>query len=132
MSRKFERVAVFIVGIWQIIVGFITIYLYANRYKQSSLTEMEFSIVQEKAIQSFESNLYIFTVSLGLLYVLMGVINIYLSRKIIDQSVQRKIPFILIIMGIVSYLLMDIVSGILCLSAGVLALSKNKLMKQIN
>lgn len=132
MSRKFERVAVFIVGIWQIVVGFITIYLYANRYKQSSLEGMEFSIIQEKAIQSFESNLYIFTVSLGLLYVLMGVINIYLSRKIIDQSVQRKIPFILIIMGIVSYLLMDIVSGILCLSTGVLALSKNKLMKQIN
>lgn len=126
MSRKLERLLFRTASVWQAISGLLTIFVYANFFRSHGPEVIELPIFQLEAIHSLTSSIYIFIVSYGIFFVLAGMFNFYLSYKLQDNRIEVKIPVYLLVVGLAAYLTMDFISGILCIVAGLLALSKNK------
>jgi|GEM_PF-941069 len=132
MSRKLEKGLMKVAGGWEILLGILTIFLYAPYYSKQGIAIDGFSLIEVEAISAVFGSLYLFIVSFGILFLIVGLINIWLSQKLKEHTVLHKIPVFLIVLGLCSYLVMDIVGGFVCLSAGVLALAKNKGIKRFN
>jgi hypothetical protein len=136
MNRKFERRIVFIAGIWQIVMGIMTIFIYAPIYRREGLdmiySSMPLPLVEAEAIGSLFGSIYMFIVMFGLFFILLGIVSIFLTRMILDNSIEKKIPLYFLICGIVCYLLMDIISTILLISASIMMLAKNKSIGILN
>jgi hypothetical protein len=114
-------------GIWQVIMGLLTIFAYGPFVSRSiggaeSLTEAE-----ANAVNSFFGSINTLTISFGMIFILPGIANIFLSRRwVLDATTQKRIPIFLIVLGVASYFLMDFIGGTLMLIAGVLMSAKNK------
>lgn len=126
MNRKLERKLIFIGAIWEMITGFITIFFYASSLKKQGLGMKETSFAKVEAIQSLFGSLYMFTVTFGMLFLAIGLINFFIAKNLKDHKITIKVPIWLICIGLASYFLMDILSSLMFLSAGILALAKNK------
>ncbi|MEH6991838.1 hypothetical protein V7075_03915 [Neobacillus drentensis] len=126
MTRKLERKLIYIGAIWEMITGLITILLYASYIKKQGLGVKETSFAKVEAIQSVFGSLYMFSVTFGMLFIAIGLINFLVAKNLKDNEVTVKVPIWLFIIGLASYFLMDILSSLMFLSAGILALAKNK------
>ncbi|KLV28247.1 hypothetical protein CHH55_01255 [Niallia circulans] len=134
MNRKLERNLVRIVGVWQIIDGLITILLYGTLKKVEGARLAEDSaFVYMKAMESYVGSVYIFIGMFGALLIGLGLINLVCAKKyMIDDQVHVKVAVWLFVCGALSYIIMDIISLVLCMSAGILVLAKNKSIRKIN
>ncbi|WP_299093984.1 hypothetical protein [uncultured Metabacillus sp.] len=126
MNRKLERRFIRIGAIWQIVSGLLTIFVYASFIKKEGLNSSYNTIAQLEAAQSVFGSLYMFSVSFGMIFVILGILNLVLAKSLKDDQAEMKKPVWFIILGVASYFVMDILGSILFLSAGVLALAKNK------
>lgn len=128
MSRSVERKLIMIMGVWQIIEGLITIFYYGlykygwNLGNQSSVDNIS------KAIHS---NLFTVTTTFGILLISLGLINFLISHRYLkDNQIHKKIGIYLIIQVVFSYIVFDLISVVLGVSAAVILLSKNKSVKK--
>lgn len=126
MNRKLERRLVLIGAIWQIISGLLTIFLYASYIKSEGLKASYNSIAKLEAVESIFGSLYMFSVTFGMIFVVLGILNLWLSKTLKDDQIEMKKPIWFILLGLASYLVMDILGSIMFLSAGIFALAKNK------
>ena len=133
ISRKMERGLGLIAGIWQIFNGLITIFIYAPHHRRGGLRLIDesFTLIEAEAISQVFGNIYMFIVTFGMTYMIAGIWLIYLSRKMTDNQVAYIVPTMALLIGGVAYFTMDILSVIFCLSAGSLALAKNKAIKRL-
>lgn len=133
MSRRLERNLVRIVGVWQIIDGLITILVYGTLKKVGGANLIEnTSFAYMKAMESIVGSIYIFIGIFGAALIGLGMFNLVCAKKYIkDDQVHVKVALWLLICGAFSYIIMDIVSVILCMSAGLIILAKNKSIKQL-
>ena len=134
ISRKIERCFILIAGIWQILNGLITIFIYASYHRRQGLDLIDYSvtIIEAEAISQLFGSIYMFIVTFGMIYVIAGILLIYLSRKMTDNRVLYVIPIVVVTMGLIAYFVMDVISVIFCLLTGLLALSKNKAIKKLH
>ncbi|WP_265457894.1 hypothetical protein [Enterococcus sp. HY326] len=119
MNRKIERRLVKITGIWQIIDGLITILVYGI-YQQQVLTG---------GLSTIEhvGNMFFFICMFGTLLIGLGLFNLILSKRYMkDQETSKKIGCYLLVLGIFSYFIMDFVTMVLAMAAGVIFLARNK------
>jgi len=115
MSRRFERVLIYIASIWQIITGSITAFIY--------LFNIESMVGASPQNSMFGMFIFIY----GMYYVSIGIINIILVRKYIkENTIQKKIPVFLIILSVIFLILGDYISLTLLILAAVIGLAKNK------
>lgn len=130
MSRKTERNLIKLMGILQIIDGVITI-LYYGIYQQSiGSNHLEGTFAEIRTISSMYGNILVFIGMFGTLLILLGLINLMLAlRYIKDNRVHVKIGVFLMLEALFSYFILDIISLILGMSAGVIMLAKNKGIK---
>ncbi|MEK5389629.1 hypothetical protein NSQ59_04485 [Margalitia sp. FSL K6-0131] len=126
MNRKLEKRLILVGAIWEIISGLITVLFYATSIKKQGLTV----VPNMEAMQSIFGSLYMFAVTFGMLFIAIGFINLYLSRQMKNEHVEKKIPIWFIIVGLASYFVMDILGALMFLSAGILALAKNKSVRK--
>ncbi|KAF1295124.1 hypothetical protein BAU15_05060 [Enterococcus sp. JM4C] len=126
MNRKNERILVRIGATWNIINGVITLFFYSPWIRNSALMGMT---EQNKGSNFLSENLNTFVMTYGLLFILLGVLNLYLSWRIIDNEVSVKIPAWFVVVGLLSYLVTDAISAIVYIIAGFLCLAKNKAIK---
>ena len=126
MNRKLERRLIIIGSIWQMTTGLLTIFVYASFIKNEGLNSSFDTFAKLEAAQSIFGSLYIFSVSFGMLFVLLGVINFFLARGLKDDKAETKKPVWFIVIGLASYFVMDILASLLFLSGGILAFAKNK------
>ncbi|TDL63407.1 hypothetical protein E2R56_27130 [Rhodococcus qingshengii] len=126
MNRKLERKLIYIGAIWEIITGLLTIIFYASFIKKEGMGVKETSFAKIEAIQSLFGSLYMFSVSFGMLFIALGLINFLVAKNLKDNEVTVKVPIWLFIIGLASYFMMDILSSLMFLSGGILALAKNK------
>lgn len=133
MSRRLERNLVRIVGVWQIIDGLITILVYGTLKKVGGANLIEnTSFAYMKAMESIVGSIYIFIGIFGAALIGLGMFNLVCAKKYIkDDQVHVKVALWLLICGAFTYIIMDIVSVILCMSAGLIILAKNKSIKQL-
>ncbi|WP_026566764.1 hypothetical protein [Bacillus sp. UNC41MFS5] len=126
MNRKLERKLVMVGSIWQIVSGLLTIFVYASYIKNEGLNSSYNTIARLEAAQSIFGSLYMFSVSFGMLFVIMGILNFVLAKTLKDDKAEVKKPIWFILLGFGSYLVMDLLGALMFLSAGILALAKNK------
>lgn len=130
MNRKLERRLVYFAGVWQIIDGVITILFYGSYIRKQASNIEGLSYEYAKGLDSIFGSIYSFIGMFGVLLIGLGLLNLYFAKRHLkDSTLAYKVPFWLIGTGIFSYFIMDIPSLILCMSAGVIALSKNKSLK---
>lgn len=119
MSRKQERILVRIMGIWQIIDGLITVIYYGFFQQGHGFIGISESV--------YPSGYMIVVSTFGVFLIGLGLFNLILSyRYIKDNQMYRGIGVFLIIQAITLYFLLDLVSVVLSIAAGVILLSKNK------
>lgn len=129
MSRKIERRLVTILGTWQIIDGLITIFYY-GLYKYGWQVNNVSGV--DQLSQTIYSNLFTVSNTFGILLIALGLSNLVLSSRYLkDNQIHLKIGIYLLVQVAFSYLVFDLISVVLGISAAVILLSKNKSIKKI-
>ncbi|WP_180349952.1 hypothetical protein [Bacillus sp. D386] len=131
MNRKLERRLVMVGSIWQIVSGLLTIFVYASYIKNEGLNSDYNTLAKLEAAQSIFGSLYMFSVSFGMLFVISGIVNFVMAKLLKDNQLEVKKPIWFILIGVTSYLVMDLLGSLMFLSAGILALAKNKSISKI-
>ncbi|WP_321383271.1 hypothetical protein [uncultured Enterococcus sp.] len=130
MNRKRERQLIRILGIWQILDGLLTIVVYGFYQQQVFSGVTAAGETQVNAIQAVFGNVFMFVCTFGTLLIGLGLINLVISKRYIkDNQVNVKIGVYLILQGLLSYFILDIISLALAMSAGVILLARNKGIK---
>lgn len=124
MSRKFERVLTFILGLWQILDGSITIIFYG----------IDNSIVQSKSGELINSEISLSSLSsiFGMTLICFGIINILVSKFQLKDGKEtlKKVAWWFVFQSLFSYFILDII-GILCsIIATIFLLARNKAIKK--
>lgn len=128
MSRKVERKLCQIGGIWNILTGTITLFFYSTWIKTNLFENMN---GETRGLNFLSENLNLVVMTFGLIFILVGCLNLILAARIENQAVIKKMPIWFLIWGLISFFTVDIV-GVLCyLLASFLLLTKNKLMPDI-
>ncbi|OCA83404.1 hypothetical protein FHY44_06970 [Bacillus sp. D12] len=131
VNRKLERRLVMVGSIWQIVSGLLTIFVYASYIKNEGLNSDYNTLAKLEAAQSIFGSLYMFSVSFGMLFVILGIVNFVMAKLLKDNQLEVKKPIWFILIGVTSYLVMDLLGSLMFLSAGILALAKNKSISKI-
>ena len=132
MDRKFEKILAYIGGAWQIISGLITIIPYSTMIKREGVNVTGSSQLSINATQSVIDSIYSFSTTIGILFVGIGLLNLYLSKRLRSGEVEKKIPAWFICCGIISLFLMDFISCIVFVASGLVAMARNKSIRIIN
>lgn len=135
MSRSFERNIIYVASGWQIVTGFITMFFYATYIKkqgvEASLGNLQFA--ERKGMESLFDSLFTYTVTYGLFFILIGILNILFAKKILkDETIQYKLPLYWIGLAVICYFLSDFISVALLMTGAVIVLAKNKPIKAAN
>lgn len=127
MSRKKERTLIKIMGIWQIIDGLITIMFYGIYQEFFAQNNMSSFSTQYHGMNALFGNAFLFVCGFGILLIGLGLFNLIASQKYIkDDQVITSIGVVLLIQAFFSYMIFDVISLILGMSAAVILLAKNK------
>ncbi len=121
MLEKIERHLVFILGIWQIFDGGITILI--NEFSDTS-------VISERYFRDYPSK---FFVIFGMVLIISGITNILVSKFYIKsyKQTQPKILIWILVQCIFSCMIFDFL-GIMCSSiAMVFLIARNKTLKKI-
>ncbi|MCD2346749.1 DUF4064 domain-containing protein [Clostridium guangxiense] len=132
MNRKFEKILAYIGGTWQILSGLITIIPYSSMIKRQGFNVTSNSQLSINATQSVLDSIYSFSTTIGILFLAIGLFNLYLSKRLRNMKVEKKIPIWFITCGIVSFFVMDFISCVFFISSGVIAMAKNKSLRIMN
>lgn len=126
MNRKTERRLIRIMGIWQILDGLLTIIFY-GLMPQVGITNSESTFAQLTAISEQFGSVTIFICTFGTFLIGLGISNLVVSKRYVkNDQINIKVGVFLIIQGIFSYAILDIISLALAMTAGVILLAKNK------
>ncbi|QCJ40781.1 hypothetical protein FAY30_02030 [Bacillus sp. S3] len=131
MNRKLERRLIMVGSTWQIVSGLVTIFVYASYIKNEGLNSSYNTLAKLEAVQSIFGSLYMFSVSFGMLFVILGIVNFVLAKTLKDDKAEVKKPIWFILLGFSSYLMMDLLGALMFLSAGIVALAKNKSISKL-
>ncbi|WP_156351149.1 hypothetical protein [Neobacillus vireti] len=131
VNRKLERRLLMVGSTWQILSGLLTIFVYASYIKNKGLNSSYNTLAKLEAAQSIFGSLYMFSVSFGMLFVILGILNFVLAKTLKDDKAEVKKPIWFILLGVASYLVMDLLGALMFLSAGILALAKNKSISKL-
>ena len=127
MSRKKERTLIKIMGIWQIIDGLITIMFYGIYQEFFAQNNSSSFSTQYHGMNALFGNAFLFVCGFGTLLIGLGLFNLIASQKYVkDDQVITSIGVVLLIQAFFSYMIFDVISLILGMSAAVILLAKNK------
>ena len=131
MTRKLERRIVYAASSWQILTGLITIFVYSFYIRaQAQAGIAEFEPAQQLGLESFFDSVFMFSVSFGMLFIVVAVFNIMFAKNLLkDGVVLLGYPIFLLALALGFYLLNDFISTFILATAGVVALAKNKAVR---
>ncbi len=127
MENKYEKILMSIVSGWQILNGLITAFIYSNYIRNNTLSTNAFNDLE---ISSFMANNFLMiSVSIGVVFILLGVINILILKKQIKLNSKTIFKYLLFQL-ILSMLLMDFITVSLLLVLLVLYKARSKAINQ--
>ncbi|HIY57149.1 MAG TPA: hypothetical protein H9829_02945 [Candidatus Tetragenococcus pullicola] len=122
MSRKQEQLLITVMGIWQIIDGMLTIIYYGIFQRGNGMLGLSPAV--------YPNGYMMVITGFGTLLITLGIINLLLSRRYIkDDQVYWKIGFFLLFESVLSFIVLDLISAVLGLTAAILLMAKNKALK---
>jgi len=127
MSRRKERTLINIMGIWQVIDGLITILFYGVYQEFFANNNTSSFSKQYHGINALFGNAFLFICGFGTLLIGLGLFNLIASQKYVkDDQVVKSIGVVLVFQALFSYVIFDVISLVLGMSAAVILLAKNK------
>jgi hypothetical protein len=126
MSRRFEKVAGYIGAAWQIASGIYTIFVYSFWIRNKGAGIAVDSEVLQVSSKLMADNLYMVSVSFGMLMVIIGALNVYFARKLSGKKAEIKIPIWFIVCSIMSFLITDLIGCFAFMTSGIITLARNK------
>ncbi|GAA0365285.1 hypothetical protein GCM10008932_16870 [Alkalibacterium iburiense] len=122
MTRKTERLLMKTVGFWQICHGLFTIVYYSIINRNALTTQMYHQFGTANDIKALLIFINIFgTVMMGI-----GLFNLVAEKNYMKDNSINKIGIWLLVNAVFSYLIMDMISLVLGMSATVIYFAKNK------
>jgi len=119
MSRKQEQLLITVMGIWQIIDGMLTIIYYGIFQRGNGMLGLSPAV--------YPNGYMMVITGFGTLLITLGIINLLLSRRYIkDDQVYWKIGFFLLFESVLSFIVLDLISAVLGLTAAILLMAKTK------
>jgi hypothetical protein len=131
MSRGFEKIAAYIGAAWQIASGFYTIFVYSFWIRNKGAGLAVNSEALQFSSKVMADNLYMVSVTFGMLMVIIGAVNVYFTRMLSGKKAEVKIPIWFIVCSILSFLLTDLISCFAFMISGIIALARNKTIKTL-
>ena len=129
MARTIEKRFLLAAGVWNIITSIITIFGYSSWFKnegiQSFQTNEQLSYMNTSLLDSLVSIILVF----GLLIFAMGVVNIYLSRRLDKVTTFWKMNTWLFSCIVIHFFCFDVIGVLLYLATTVFYLARNKVLK---
>lgn len=122
MSRKVERNLVAVMACWQMFHGLFTILYYSVFQRHAISTEV---FHQFNGLIS-QGSIFVMINIFGTLMMGLGLFNLVMSKNYMKDGTVNKSGMWLIGMGLYSYFIMDVISLVLSMGAGVWYLAKNK------
>jgi len=134
VKRKKEKILVRIGGIWNIITGTSTLFYYHTWFQHNLLFEHSGDVPNLMFERFINQHVSSFIMLFGLLFTLVGALNIYLSTQMVKKNAKtsNKIPIWLSIWTLISFITVDIIGVLLYLPATVIYIFNNKAIKIIN
>lgn len=122
MTRKTERLLMKAVGFWQICHGLFTSVYYSIINRNALTTQMYYQFGTANDIKALLIFINIFgTVMMGI-----GLFNLVAEKNYMKDNSINKIGIWLLVNAVFSYLIMDMISLVLGMSATVIYFAKNK------
>ncbi|MBO0488168.1 DUF4064 domain-containing protein [Vagococcus fluvialis] len=129
IERTTEKRLLIAVGVWNIITSVLTIFGYSSWFKNEGVKIFEannqLTYLNTSMLDSLVSIILVF----GLLIFLIGVINIYMSKKVSGIKNYWKMNVWLIICLIIHFVSFDIVGILLYLVTFVIYIARTKAFK---
>jgi hypothetical protein len=117
-------------SVWQMVTGLITVFYYSFYIKNQASGAGHLSPIESMGVQSLFDNLYTFSITYGLFFVVVSSVNFIFTRRLVkDDTLQYKLPLFWIALAVIMFFLSDFISVMLFLAAAVIALSKNRPLK---
>lgn len=130
INRKFERRMVLVASSWQVISGVITSFIYAPTISNNSTYLEELSEFDVVSAQILLKNVYIVSFTIGLFFIVFGFVNFFISTRMKDDQIDKKISVWFLIYSVICFFMMDIFSMIIFFVTAIIMFSKNKVIKQ--
>lgn len=132
MSRRFEKISAYIGAAWQIASGLYTMFVYSFWIRNKGAGLAVNTDVLQFSSKVMADNLYMVSVTFGMLTVIIGALNVYFARKLNSKKSEIKIPIWFIVCSIISFLLTDLISCFTFMASGIIALARNKSIKVLS
>lgn len=129
MERTTEKRLLISAGIWNIIMAVLTIFGYSTWFKNEGVKSFEMNEQLTYLNTSMLDSLVSIIMVFGLLIFLIGIINIYLSKKVDGIKNYWKMNIWLITCLIIHFLSFDIIGIVLYLVTLVIYIARTKAFK---
>ncbi|GIN71445.1 hypothetical protein J14TS2_19200 [Bacillus sp. J14TS2] len=129
-KRKLEKNLLRIASIWNIITGTITLFYYSSWMQQNVLIEPAATNPSSLFADRFYfQSVYLFVIGYGLVFILIGAMNFFLSTKLKQETTPVKLVVWLSIWALLSYLTVDIIGFVLYFATVIICIIKNMSFK---
>lgn len=130
MSRKTERVLLFVGSIWNLITSLLTIFSYNTWFNREGAQQLENTdhgtlILGTHLIDNISKVILTF----GLFVFVGSIVNFLIAVKMKDNMIQHRIMIWIAIWGIVHLASMDILGFVIYMIAFIVYLAKNKAIR---
>ncbi|MGL4336671.1 MAG: hypothetical protein ACRCST_07235 [Turicibacter sp.] len=129
ISRRNERTIFIIASVWQVLSGVYTAFVYAIYLKRNGVTVSNGSELDMVSAQMIANNLFTVAFTIGVFFMILGIINFFIAKRIKDDQIERKFAWWYGGCAVICFLMMDLISVGLLMIGSVLMLAKNKAVK---
>lgn len=130
-TATYEKVILRLLAGWQVANGAFTAFIYSFivRAEIGGQTS-NLSATQTVSAEMLANNFFTLSFTLGILFIVLGVITFFVSRKLKGGAIQKPIIYWLLGSVFIAFLLMDIITIGLSLVLLALVLAKNKALQK--
>lgn len=130
MSRKIERILLFVGSTWNLITSLLTIFSYNTWFNKEGVQQLE-NVDTETLILGTHlvENVSKVILTFGLFIFVGSIVNYLIAIKMKDNMIQRRIMIWIAFWGGVQLVSMDILGFIIFMVVFILYLAKNKAIK---
>ncbi|GAB2545369.1 hypothetical protein [Gracilibacillus alcaliphilus] len=129
-KHKLESVLLRLGSIWNIITGAITLFYYSSWLQQNVLIEPVAANPSSLFTDRYYfQSIYLFVIGYGLVFILVGAMNFFLSTRLKQEKIPVKLIVWLSIWALISYLTVDVIGFVFYFATVIIFIVKNMAFK---
>ncbi len=126
-THTYEKILFRLLAGWQVVNGILTAFIYSFHIRaEIGGQTSSLSATQTVSAEMLANNFFTLSFTLGILFIVLGVITFFVSRKLQAGAIRKPIIYWLLGNIFLAFLLMDVITIGLSLVLLALVLAKNK------